>query len=226
MIDYSEVVKLMNKLDQEHLIKQISQEITACRLCHDNPRYPPAMAMPPRPVCTISASAPIAICGQAPGMRVYNTGIAFNDPSGDRLRQWLNVSRESFYNPDHFAIIPMGFCFPGYDKNGGDLPPRRECKEIWHDQIFPLMPQIKLVIVIGQYAQSYHLGKRRQKTLTETVLHWRDFFEAPDENDRRILPLPHPSWRNTGWLKRNPWFEHDLLPELQKLTASLLLNPD
>lgn len=219
-------MELMNKQTQQQLITTLSHEIAQCRLCHDNPRYPPAMAMPPRPVATISATAPIAICGQAPGMRVYNTGIPFNDPSGDRLRQWLNVTRESFYNPDHFAIIPMGFCFPGYDKNGGDLPPRRECKGVWHDRIFPLMPQIKLVIVIGQYAQSYHLGKSRHKSLTETVLHWRDFFEAPDENGRRTLPIPHPSWRNSGWLKRNPWFERDLLPELQKLTAELLPNPD
>lgn len=215
-----------NQQDIQESITQLADDISKCRLCHDHPRYPPAMAMPPRPVCTISSTAPIAICGQAPGMRVYNTGIAFNDPSGDRLRQWLNVSRESFYNPDHFAIIPMGFCFPGYDKHGSDLPPRRECKEIWHDRIFPLMPQIKLVIIIGQYAQHYHLGSRRQKSLTETVQHWRDYFETPDETGRRILPIPHPSWRNNPWLKRNPWFEADLIPELQKLTAELLPNPD
>lgn len=220
------VVKLINKYEQQSLITKISQNIAACRICYDDPLYPPAMAMPPKPVCTISASARIAICGQAPGMRVYNTGIAFNDPSGERLRQWLNVSPQSFYNPNHFAIIPMGFCFPGYDKNGGDMPPRRECKEVWHNRIFPLMPQIKLVIVIGQYAQSYHLSKRRHKSLTETVRHWQDYLEKPDEHGRRILPLPHPSWRNSAWLKRNPWFEQELLPVLRKLTAELIPNPD
>jgi len=168
----------------------------------------------PNPVCVLSATARIVICGQAPGIRVHNTGVPFNDPSGVRLRDWLGVDREAFYDPDKFAIVPMGFCFPGYDAHGSDLPPRRECRETWHGRVFHSMPQIELVLTIGQYAQAYHLRSRRRASMTETVLNWRDYFEP--ESGPSILPLPHPSWRNSSWLKKNPWFAQDVLPLLQE----------
>ena len=168
----------------------------------------------PNPVCVLSSTARIVICGQAPGIRVHNTGLPFNDPSGVRLRDWLGVDRETFYDPDKFAIVPMGFCFPGYDAHGSDLPPRRECRETWHDRVFRSMPQIELVLTIGQYAQAYHLASGRRASVTETVLNWRDYFEPA--SGPSILPLPHPSWRNSSWLKKNPWFAQDVLPLLRE----------
>nr|WP_245411879.1 uracil-DNA glycosylase family protein [Phyllobacterium leguminum] len=199
-------------------------EISRCRVCRDAPRHGGSLPHEPRPVCVMSRTARIAICGQAPGIRVHNTGLPFNDPSGDRLRQWLGVTREEFYDPALFAIVPMGFCFPGYDAKGGDLPPRRECRETWHAQVFAEMPQLKLIIAIGQYAQAYHMGNRRKASLTQTVADWRDALETPDETGRIVLPLPHPSWRNSGWLKRNPWFERDLVPELKRRVQKLTSN--
>ncbi|WP_245581896.1 uracil-DNA glycosylase family protein [Phyllobacterium phragmitis] len=196
-------------------------EIAQCRICRDAPRYGKPLSHEPRPVCVMSRTARIAICGQAPGIRVHNTGLPFNDPSGDRLRQWLGVTRDQFYDPALFAIVPMGFCFPGYDAHGGDLPPRRECREIWHDRVFAEMPQIELIIAIGQYAQAYHMGSRRKASMTQTVLDWRSFLEPPTEAGHIVLPLPHPSWRNSGWLKRNPWFERELVPELQRRVQEL-----
>jgi uracil-DNA glycosylase len=200
---------------------RLRDEISQCRLCRLAPRYGGPLPHEPNPVCVMSRTARIAICGQAPGIRVHNTSLPFNDPSGDRLRQWLGVTREEFYDPARFAIIPMGFCFPGYDAHGGDLPPRRECRETWHDRVFAEMPQLRLIIAIGQYAQAYHMGSRRKASMTETVLHWRDALYSPDENGRIVLPLPHPSWRNSGWLKRNPWFDRELVPELQRLVREL-----
>ena len=196
------------------MLDTLSSEIKACRICRDAPRYGMPLPDEPNPVCVLSATARIVICGQAPGIRVHNTGLPFNDPSGVRLRDWLGVDRETFYDPDKFAIVPMGFCFPGYDAHGSDLPPRRECRETWHDRVFHSMPQIELVLTIGQNAQAYHLGSRRRASMTETVLNWRDYFEP--ESGPSILPLPHPSWRNSSWLKKNPWFAQDVLPLLQE----------
>ncbi|CAN7389937.1 uracil-DNA glycosylase family protein [Phyllobacterium sp. LjRoot231] len=196
------------------LLDTLSSQIKACRICRDAPRYGVPLPDEPNPVCVLSSTARIVICGQAPGIRVHNTGLPFNDPSGVRLRDWLGVDRETFYDPDKFAIVPMGFCFPGYDAHGSDLPPRRECRETWHDRVFRSMPQIKLVLTIGQYAQAYHLGSRRRTNMTETVLNWRDYFEP--ESGPSILPLPHPSWRNSSWLKKNPWFAQDVLPLLKE----------
>lgn len=195
--------------------------IAACRLCLDGPARGPVDRLPhePRPVVVLSRKARILIAGQAPGLRVHESGLPFNDASGDRLRTWLGVSREEFYDPDRFAIVPMGFCFPGYDEKGSDLPPRRECAPLWRRAVIDAMPQVELVLAIGQYAQTWHLGNRRRKGMTETVRNWRDYFfsnEAP-----RVLPLPHPSWRNTAWLKRNPWFEQDVLPVLKQHVDSL-----
>ncbi|AXS40109.1 uracil-DNA glycosylase family protein [Breoghania sp. L-A4] len=194
-------------------------EIRACRACVEAP-IRASLPHRPRPVVQASSTARLCIAGQAPGTRVHATGIPFNDPSGDRLRDWLGVGREVFYDPCRLAIVPMGFCFPGLDAKGGDLPPRRECRALWHDRLYEAMPQVELVLAIGQYAQAYHLGADRKRNLTETVGHWRQIFAG--ERRPRILPLPHPSWRNNAWLKRNPWFETDLLPVLRAEVARLI----
>jgi uracil-DNA glycosylase len=198
----------------------LSAEIKTCRICRDAPRYGLPLANEPNPVCVVSSTARIVICGQAPGIRVHNTGLPFNDPSGDRLRDWLGVGRDTFYDPNKFAIVPMGFCFPGYDAHGGDLPPRRECRETWHDRVFQSMPQLELILTIGQYAQAYHLGRRRKGSMTDTVLNWREYFEA--RVGPSILPLPHPSWRNNVWLTKNPWFAENVLPVLRQKVRNLI----
>lgn len=209
------------KAESVKAVAALSDQIKKCRICHDAPLFQPPMAVEPRPVCIISSNARIVIAGQAPGMRVYNTGIPFNDPSGDRLRDWLGIDRDTFYNPDNFAIVPMGFCFPGYDKNGGDLPPRKECALTWHDRIYEVMPQIDVVLAIGQYAQKYHLGTLRKRNLTETVKAWRDYIKNPhlsgELQGKIVIPLPHPSWHNNNWIKKNEWFSSDLLPFLKDL---------
>ncbi|MEI2387173.1 uracil-DNA glycosylase family protein [Breoghania sp. JC706] len=193
--------------------------IRACRICVEEPLTRP-LPHAPRPVVRASRSARLCICGQAPGTRVHATGIPFNDPSGDRLREWLGIDRDTFYDENRLAIVPMGFCFPGQDAKGGDLPPRRECAANWHDRLFAAMPQIELVLAIGQYAQAYHLGAGRRRTLSATVADWRTILA--EERRPRILPLPHPSWRNNAWLRRNPWFETELLPELRAQVARLI----
>lgn len=202
-------------------LEDLREAIACCRLCLDAPARGPADCLPhdPRPVAVLSRKARILIAGQAPGLRVHESGLPFNDASGDRLRNWLGVSREEFYDPDRFAIVPMGFCFPGYDANGSDLPPRRECAPLWRRPIMEAMPQIELVLAIGQYAQAWHLGARRRTSMTETVRNWREYLLA--NQGPRVLPLPHPSWRNTAWLKRNPWFEDDVLPLLKQHVDNL-----
>lgn len=198
--------------------------IAACRQCRDAPAGGPERRMPhePHPVAVISETAKVLIAGQAPGMRVHQTGLPFNDASGDRLRQWLGVDRETFYDRSRFAIAPMGFCFPGYDAGGHDLPPRRECAPLWRARVMAAMPQLELVLAIGQYSQAWHLGTRRQKTMTETVMKWRSTLLGNDLFPR-VLPLPHPSWRNTAWLKRNPWFEDEVLPVLQREVRRMIM---
>lgn len=203
-------------------IDELRRSIRACRICRDTPQYLPPLPHEPNPVCIISDTARIAICGQAPGIRVHNTSLPFNDPSGDRLRQWLGTTRDEFYDPALFAIAPMGFCFPGYDKNGGDLPPRRECLHTWHDRVFASMPQLEFILVVGQYSLAYHLPEWRKTNLTETVQNWRSFMDTPNSAGRTVLPLPHPSWRNSGWLKRNPWFDADVVPALQQKIRKLI----
>ena len=201
-------------------LDRLAAEIAACRICREAPRAAP-LPHEPRPVAHLSTTARLRVCGPAPGTRVHASGIPFNDPSGDRLRDWMGVGREEFYDRSRLAIVPMGFCFPGLDAKGGDLPPRRECRETWHDRVFAAMPQLELVLVIGQYAQDYHLGPARGRSLTETVAGWRAIFES--ETRPRRLPLPHPSWRNTGWLKKNPWFEADVLPVLRAEVRRLMM---
>jgi uracil-DNA glycosylase len=196
-------------------------EIGACRLCRDTPRYGAPLPHEPRPVIQVSSTARLCIAGQAPGTRVHASGRPFTDPSGVRLRAWLGLDEETFYDPARVAIIPMGFCFPGQDAKGGDLPPRRECAETWHARIFASLPRIELVLLIGQYAQRWHLGRQAVAGgLTETVEHWRLHYREGES--RRMVPLPHPSWRNNAWLKRNPWFETDLLPVLRADVARLV----
>jgi uracil-DNA glycosylase len=204
-------------------IDALSHAIAQCRICRDHPAGGPEQRMPhePRPVASLSSAARVLIAGQAPGLRVHETGLPFNDASGDRLRSWLGVDRETFYDRARFAIVPMGFCFPGYDENGHDLPPRRECAPHWRQTVMDAMPQVELILAIGQYAQAWHLGGLRLKTMTETVAHWRDFLLANREGPR-VLPLPHPSWRNTGWLKRHPWFEAEVLPVLKREVSLLI----
>jgi uracil-DNA glycosylase len=198
--------------DQSADLTQLEGRIRACRICRDAPRGKP-LPHEPRPVLQVSTTARLALCGQAPGTRVHASGKPFTDPSGDRLRLWTGLSNEVFYDPARVAIVPMGFCFPGLDAKGADLPPRRECAPTWHADLFAALPHIELVLLIGTYAQTWHLGKERRASLTETVADWQAIFNRP--GPRRYLPLPHPSWRNTGWLKRHPWFEADLLPVLQ-----------
>ncbi|WP_422370490.1 uracil-DNA glycosylase family protein [Hoeflea sp.] len=198
-------------------------EISGCRICRDAPAGGPENALPhePRPVCVASAAAPVLIAGQAPGTRVHQSGRPFTDPSGDRLRDWLGVDDAQFYDRSKFAIVPMGFCFPGLDPKGGDLPPRRECAPAWRSKVMSRMPQLQLVLAIGQYAQAWHLGPMRGRTLTETVANWRAILNETSSGVA-VLPLPHPSWRNSGWLRRNPWFETDLLPVLRRRVAELI----
>jgi len=201
---------------QEALIERLRDSIAGCRICRDTPLKGEGDRLPhePRPVAVISAKAKILIAGQAPGLRVHESGLPFNDASGDRLRTWLNVDRDMFYDADRFAIVPMGFCFPGYDERGSDLPPRRECAPHWRDEVMSAMPQIELVLAVGQYAQAYHLGDRRKKSMTETVQNWRNYLQS--NTGIPVLPLPHPSWRNTSWLRKNLWFEQEILPTLRQ----------
>lgn len=193
-------------------LESFTARVRACRICVEQPIGKP-LPHEPRPVLLPSASARILIAGQAPGTKVHITGMPFTDASGDRLRSWLGVTSEEFYDPQNFAIVPMGFCFPGQDAKGGDLPPRRECAPSWRAPLMALMPQVDLVLTIGLYAQAWHMGAARHGSLTETVMNWRAVFSTPTRP--LVLPLPHPSWRNTGWLKRNLWFETDLLPFLK-----------
>ena len=187
-------------------VSTLREEISSCRICEE--RFASThTGHEPRPVVWFRENPRILICGQAPGMRVYSSGVPFDDPSGDRLRDWMEVSRDEFYDLSRIAIIPMAFCFPGYDAKGSDLPPPRICAETWHGRIMRALPEISLILLVGGYAHRWHL--RGSGKVTETVSNWRD--HAP-----RIFPLPHPSWRNTGWLKRNPWFELELLPVLRR----------
>ncbi|MER9145356.1 uracil-DNA glycosylase family protein [Mesorhizobium sp. M0871] len=193
-------------------LERLTAKIRACRICVDTPVGRP-LPHEPRPVLLPSSSARILLAGQAPGTKVHSSGMPFTDASGDRLRSWLGVTSEEFYDTDKFAIVPMGFCFPGQDAKGGDLPPRRECALAWRAPLMALMPQIDLVLTIGTYAQSWQMGGTRRPSLTETVKDWRTIWDALASP--KVLPLPHPSWRNSGWLKQNPWFEMNLLPFLR-----------
>ncbi|WP_246616379.1 uracil-DNA glycosylase family protein [Thaumasiovibrio subtropicus] len=187
------------------LFQQACQQARLCRLCAED--------ISPRPVVVGSQDAPILIIGQAPGKRVHETGIPWNDPSGERLRDWLNVDKETFYDESKFAIVPMGLCYPGKGKSG-DLPPRKVCAPHWHPQLLPLLKQHRLTLLIGQYAQHYYL-EDKPKTLTDTVKQWQRY--APE-----TFALPHPSPRNRLWLTKNPWFEQDVIPPLRLAVQAAL----
>lgn len=182
--------------------------IRACRVCERQ------LPLGPRPVLRALDTARILIVGQAPGARVHATGIPWNDPSGERLRAWMGVDKDAFYDEAHIAIIPIGFCYPGRGKSG-DLPPRRECAQLWLGRLLERLPHIEMTLLVGQHAQRHFLGRRRKRTLTATVRQWQEY--AP-----RYVPLPHPSPRNTPWLQRNPWFERQLLPVLRARIEALL----
>jgi uracil-DNA glycosylase len=202
-------------------LKALVDAVHACRVCRDQPRYGNALAHEPRPVIQVSRTARICIAGQAPGTRVHDTGRPFTDPSGVRLRHWLEMDESEFYDPSKVAILPMGFCFPGLRPDGSDLPPRRECADIWRKRLFAHLPNVELLLLVGSHAQQWHLGyPAGRQSVDETVRQWRQIYEK--ESLPRILPLPHPSWRNSGWLKRNPWFEDDMLPVLRATIRDLL----
>ncbi len=217
---------MMETVDEEtaraEQLVHLASRIAACRICVEAPVRGPEDRLPhePRPVAVLSPTARILIAGQAPGIRVHDSGQPFNDPSGDRLRDWLSVDRARFYDPDRFAIVPMGFCFPGYDRHGGDLPPRRECAPRWRAQVMAAMPQISLVLAIGHHAQRWHIGPDCPASMTETVRRFRQYLDR--NSGPSVIPLPHPSWRNSGWLNRNPWFAEEVLPELRRRVAALI----
>jgi uracil-DNA glycosylase len=190
-------------------LQTLLAEVRACRICEAS------LPLGCRPVVRASAKARLLIVGQAPGRIVHETGIPWNDRSGDRLRAWLEIDRDRFYDEKQIAIIPMGFCFPGTDSAGGDKPPRPECGPAWHPKLMPLLKELQLTLLVGSYAQAFYLGKARKATMTETVRHFADYLP-------RFLPLPHPSWRNTAWIKRNPWFEEELLPDLRRRVRKAL----
>lgn len=185
------------------------ERIRACRTCEA------FLPLGPRPVVQATPTARLLIVSQAPGRKVHDTGIPFNDPSGDRLRDWLGIDKAIFYDASRVAIVPMGFCFPGTGRSG-DLPPRPECAPDWHPRLLPRLNQVRLTLAIGQYAQARLLADVRERTLTDTVQAWRAHLE------HAILPLPHPSPRNRLWLSRNPWFETELVPALRRRVAQAL----
>ncbi len=192
--------------------REIGEILAAARACRVCERHLP---FGPRPVLRAAATAKLLIIGQAPGTRVHESGIPWDDRSGQRLRDWLRLEPEVFYDEARVAIIPMGFCYPGVDSRGGDRPPRPECAPLWHPPLLASLGGLGLTLLVGQYAQKRYLSARRRKSLTETVRAWRDY--APS-----FLPLPHPSWRNTAWLARNPWFEAELLPDLRARVTALI----
>lgn len=191
-------------------LEQVLEEARSCAHCRVH------LPLGPRPVLRVGRTARLLIVGQAPGRRVHETGIPWNDPSGDRLRDWLQLDREQFYDESRIAIIPAGLCYPGTGP-GGDLPPRPECAPRWHPRLLPLLPNLQIALLVGGYAQSYYLGERRRRSLTETVRAWRDYLP-------HFLPMPHPSPRNQMWLKRNPWFAEEVLPFLRHIVRVTVLE--
>lgn len=188
--------------------EDLARRIAGCRVC--------AAHLPHgvRPVTSFSPSAKLLIIGQAPGSKVHLSGIPWDDKSGDRLREWTGLDRETMYDPARVALVPMGFCYPGR-ASGGDKPPRRECAPLWHDEVLAILPEDRLTLLVGSYAQSYYLPVTRTLSMTERVRRFRDFL--PD-----ALPLPHPAWRSTLWMRQNPWFETEVLPILRTRVAAAL----
>ncbi len=190
-------------------LDKIVAEARACTVCKAD------LAHPPRPVLQCSEEAQILIAGQAPGRKVQETGIPFDDASGDRLRDWMGIDKPVFYDPKKVAILPMGFCYPGTGKSG-DLAPRKECAPLWRHQLLDALPNLKFTLVIGQYAMAWHMPDVKKQSLTETVRDWRNHF------DKNVMPLPHPSPRNNIWMAKNDWFEDDVLPTLKEKISALI----
>jgi uracil-DNA glycosylase len=197
------------RADVERELEAAIAAARACRICAAE------LPLGPRPVLLVRSTARLLIVSQAPGIRVHETGLPFNDRSGDRLRDWLGIDRDTFYNHPSLGIMPVGLCYPGVDAKGGDRPPMKICAPTWHPRIRPLLLRVELTLLVGSYAQAFYLGSRRKATMTETIAAWRDYLPE-------FLPLPHPSWRNTAWLKRHPWFERDVLPVLRGRVRALL----
>lgn len=188
-------------------LERVSREARACRLCEHH------LPLGPKPVFHVGATARLLIVGQAPGRRVHETGVTWNDPSGDNLRVWLALDRAAFYDTSRIAIVPAGLCYPGTG-NGGDLPPRPECAPLWQPRFRAALARIRLTLLVGRYAQAYYLGARRKKTLAATVHSYREYLPE-------FFPLPHPSPRNRLWLRTHPWFEREVIPELRQLIESV-----
>ena len=195
-------------------LEQLAPEIRACRLCAE--RFAAtATAHTPRPIYWLQSGARILVAGQAPGLKVHESGVPFDDRSGERLRDWMGLDRRVFYDRDMVAILPMAFCFPSYDTKGSDLPPPPICARTWHGRVMTALGRVELILLIGSHAQKWHLGKEHKANVSQTVAAWR-------AHQPQVFPLPHPSWRNTAWLKKNPWFEAELVPELRASIAAIV----
>lgn len=193
---------------------QFANKVRACTLCAE--RFAgTATAHQPRPIVWFAPAARILIAGQAPGARVHQSGKPFTDPSGDRLRDWMGIDEATFYNLSQLAIVPMAFCFPGYNDKGSDLSPPKICADEWRDDVLRHLNKVRLTILVGGYAQKWHLEKAAAEGVTRTVQGWRDHAPA-------VFALPHPSWRNTGWVRKNPWFEAELIPALRVAVKEVL----
>jgi uracil-DNA glycosylase len=190
-------------------LEAVLSDIAACRACAGD------LPHEPRPVVRVFPETRILICGQAPGNRVHRSGLPFTDPSGDRLRDWMGVTHETFYADRRIGVAAMAFCFPGTNPKGGDYPPPKRCAQLWRPSLLSKLPNVELTLLVGGYAQAWALGDRARGSMTETVAAWREFGPA-------VLPMPHPSWRNIAWLKRNPWFEEEVTPYLRLRVADIL----
>lgn len=210
--------------DADEALAGLVRRIRSCRICVEQPLRLP-LPHQPRPIVRVSRCARLAVFGQAPGIRAHDANLPFKDPSGVRLRDWMGLNEDDFYNTDIVAIAPMGFCFPGYDSKGGDLPPRRECAPAWRRDLLGRLDGLKLALLVGGYAQKWHLGARAGRNLTETVRDFARILEETEPEGLAYLPLPHPSWRNNGWIKANAWFERDLLPELRRRVKNAVSGP-
>jgi uracil-DNA glycosylase len=191
-------------------LQSVLADISACRACAHELRHEP------RPVVRVSPQTRLLICGQAPGRRVHESGVPFDDPSGDRLRDWLGVDRGTFYDNPVFGVAAMAFCFPGTNPKGGDYPPPPRCAALWRRPLLEALPKVELTLLVGGYAQAWAFGGRAKANMTETVRAWREYLPLG------FLPTPHPSWRNTGWLKRHPWFEEEVTPFIRQTVAGML----
>jgi uracil-DNA glycosylase len=191
------------------LLPDLLHDIRACAVCKAS------LPLGPRPIVQVGRLARVLVVGQAPGRRAHESGLPWNDSSGARLREWMGIDEARFYDPDRVALMPMGFCYPGASERGGDHPPRRECASLWHERLRRHMDEVRLTLLVGQYAQKAYLPDASGATLTDTVLNY-------ERASPGVLPLPHPSWRSTGWMRRNPWFETKLLPTLRAAVAAAL----